>query len=180
MKGIENEVENLLTVLFKSNTKNRNFLLYGGSNTTELNEKKKWKFIYGKMKQYRNEMAIIVHRQRIFHCLNNGCVSSWARVLEKYQQAIESDSQFFIASIKTDPFSILITSRIFYSFFFLLLLLLLHLFYVLPFQRQCLYVYIVRGHNVLWVWTGKSAMFSQSPSDIVDLVDFIFFEAKIM
>lgn len=70
------------------------------------------------MKQYRNEMAIIVHRQRIFHCLNNGCVSSWARVLEKYQQAIESDSQFFIASIKTDPFSILITSRIFYSFFF--------------------------------------------------------------
>lgn len=97
--------------------------------------------IYGKMKQYRNEMAIIVLRQRIFHCLNNGCVF-WARILEGTNETSHwIRFPVFIASIKADPFRILITSRIFHFFHFLLLFILSFLMYV----YVCVHMYIVWG-----------------------------------
>ena len=79
-----------------------------------------------------------------------------------------SDSRtfsFFIASIKADPFRILITSKIFHSFSLLL-------FHSNNNVRACIFVHCSE-HNGVRAETGKSAMFSQSPSDIVDLVDFI-------
>lgn len=99
-------------------------------------------------------------------------------VRSKGNIAIQANATiFFIASIKADPFFILITSKNFHSIFFLLCRCRIVVAVMCVFKAHTFTLFFSLFFFI-WVWTGKSSMSLQSPSDIVDLVDFIFCERQ--